>query len=376
MRAGHRLATPEIAMQETAEEGDLHSLLLEATPEQETPGLHLEATLEVEIPGPHLEATPPQETPGLHLEATPEPVATADQVSVELTQASVGRTLEVAMEAGQPLAEAMATLAATGLALEPATIGQDLVDPTPALTTEDLLLVAILPDPATLEGQELVAIQERVKAMELDATADNSVATTTAEGLDLEGIPEEGPLVSEGILEEGPPVSEAIPEEGPPDSEDLAMVHQGEGRATTEPEQAGTDVSSAGSRARFLRDPAATVPSPQSAHRSSTVPPYSRSSRAPTTTSSAPEVTGASMTPLVPRSVRGLASSGTRRNATSSTSATTTSGSRSTPSMSSLVPLSWGTTVTSLPATGPSKDPLLNALNNIQPLAVTPIIPY
>ena len=49
MRAGHRLATPEIAMQETAEEEDLHSLLLEATPEQETPGLHLEATLEVEI---------------------------------------------------------------------------------------------------------------------------------------------------------------------------------------------------------------------------------------------------------------------------------------------------------------------------------------
>ena len=102
MRAGHRLATPEIAMQETAEEGDLHSLLSEATPEQETSGLHLEATLEVEIPGPHLEATPPQETPGLHLEATPETVATADQVSVELIQASVGRTLEVAMEAGQP----------------------------------------------------------------------------------------------------------------------------------------------------------------------------------------------------------------------------------------------------------------------------------
>ena len=134
MRAGHRLATPEIAMQETAEEGDLHSLLLEASLEQETPGLHLEAT--------------------------PETVATADQVSVELTQASVGRTLEVAMEAGQPLAEATATLPATGLALEPATIGQDLVDPTPALTTEDLLLVAILPDPATLEVQELVAAQE------------------------------------------------------------------------------------------------------------------------------------------------------------------------------------------------------------------------
>ena len=132
MRAGHRLATPEIAMQETAEEEDLHSLLLEATPEQETPGLHLEATLEVEIPGPHLEATPQQETQGLHLEATPETVATADQVSVELTQASVGRTLGVAMEAGQLLAAAMATLAATGLALEPATIGQDLVDPTPA----------------------------------------------------------------------------------------------------------------------------------------------------------------------------------------------------------------------------------------------------
>ena len=268
----------------------------------------------------------------------------------------------------------MATLAATGLALEPATIGQDLVDPTPALTTEDLLLVAILPDPATLEGQELVAAQEPVRAMELDATAANSVAAITTE--DQEAIPEEGPPVLEEIPEEGPPVSEAIPEEGPADSEGLETVHQEEGRATTEPEQAGTDASSAGSRARFRRDPAATVRSPQSAHRSSTVPPYSRSSRAPTTTSSAPEVTGASMTPSVPRSVRGLASSGTRRNATSSTSATTTSGSRSTPSMSSLVPLSWGTTVTSLPATGPSKDPLLNALNNIQPLAVTPIIPY
>jgi len=350
VRAGHRLATPEMAMQETAEEGDLHLLLLEATPEAETPGLHLEAIPEVETPGHHLEATPEVETLGPRLEATLETVATADQYLAELTQASVGLTLEV----GQPLAAAMATLAVAGLALEQATIGQDLVDPTPASTTEDLLLVAILPDPATLEGQVLAAIQERVRAMELAATADNSVATITAEDQDLE----------------------VIPEEGQPDSEGLAMVHQEGGLATMEQEQAGTDVSSAGSRARFRRDPVATVRSLQSAHRSSTVPRYSKSSRVPTTTSSAPEVTGASMTPSVPRYARGPASSGTRRNATSSTSATTTSGSRSTPSMSSLVQLSWGTTVTSLPATGPSKDPLLNALNNIQPLAVTPFIHY
>merc|ERR1719312_33610 len=131
---------------------------------------------------------------------------------------------------------------------------------------------------------------------------------------------------------------------------------------------AAMEDSSADSKVRFLlpdrRLRRAVVQSLRSALPSSTVQPSFKSSKAPASTSSALAAIAASTTPSDQRSVNVPACSDTPPNVTSSTSATTTSGSRSTPSTSSLVRLSLGTTVTSQHATGLLRVLQLNALNN------------